>query len=173
MRANGFRSILPVALLLLGACGSGERQPMPQLRLSSDAFAAGQPIPARYTCDGGDVTPPLEWGDAPTGTKSFALVVDDPDAPGGTFHHWGVFGIPAAAHSVAGGTEVTNDFGKAAYSGPCPPKGGGVHHYHFKLFALDTDKLPVSTDSKVADLEDAAERHAIAQGELVGTYERK
>jgi hypothetical protein len=162
-----------MGLLMLAACGSSQTQPAPQLRLSSAAFPSGGSIPARFSCDGPDQAPPIEWSGAPQATRSFALVVDDPDAPAGTFHHWGVFGIPAAAHSVAGGTAVTNDFGKSGYSGPCPPKGGGMHHYHFKLFALDTDKLPVSAASKVADIENAARSHAIAQREIVGTYERK
>ena len=104
----------------------------------------GQPIPVRYTCDGENQSPPLSWGDPPQGTKSFALVIDDPDAPNGTFRHWGVFDIPASTRSIDGrqrvGTEVTNDFGKAGYGGPCPPKGHGPHHYHLKLFALDVDK---------------------------------
>ena len=88
-----------------------------------------------------------------------------------------MFDIPASARSIGGGqqagTEVTNDFGKPGYGGPCPPKGHGPHHYHFKLFALDVDRLEVSPNAKVVDIENAATRHAIAQGELVGTYERK
>ena len=147
-----------------------------KLDLTSSAFENGQPIPTQYTCDGADQTPALRWGEPPAGTKSFALVVDDPDAPSGTFRHWGVFDIPAAARSIGGGeqvgTEVTNDFGKPGYGGPCPPNGHGVHHYHFKLFALDTDKLGLSAASKVADIESAAQQHAVAEGELIGTYER-
>lgn len=148
-----------------------------KLELTSDAFRNGEPIPDQYTCDGADQTPVLHWGDPPQRTKSFALVIDDPDAPSGTFRHWGVFDIPASARSLGGsqkiGTEVNNDFGKPGYGGPCPPKGHGPHHYHFKLFALDTDKLGLSTDAKVIDVENAALRHSIAEGELVGTYERK
>jgi|KBSMisStaDraftv2_1062788.scaffolds.fasta_scaffold90139_5 Raf kinase inhibitor-like YbhB/YbcL family protein len=148
-----------------------------KIELTSDAFREGEPIPSPYTCDGTDQTPPLRWGEPPAGTKSFALVIDDPDAPSGTFRHWGVFDIPATARSLGGseraGTEVGNDFGKAGYGGPCPPKGHGAHHYHFKLFALDTDRLGLSPAAKVKDVEDAAQKHAIAQGELVGIYERK
>jgi Raf kinase inhibitor-like YbhB/YbcL family protein len=148
-----------------------------RLELASDAFQNGQPIPTQFTCDGADQTPALHWSDPPGGTKSFALVIDDPDAPSGTFRHWGVFDIPASARSIGGGqrvgTEVTNDFGKMGYGGPCPPKGHGPHHYHFKLFALDVDKLGLAANAKVADVENAARQHAIAQGELVGTYERK
>ena len=148
-----------------------------KLELTSDAFQDGEPIPTQFTCDGANQTPALHWGEPPAGTKSFALVIDDPDAPSGTFRHWGVFDIPASARSIGGGqkagTEVTNDFGKPGYGGPCPSKGHGPHHYHFKLFALDVDRLEVSPNAKVVDIENAATRHAIAQGELVGTYERK
>lgn len=157
--------------------GPVQNTTLTKLQLTSGAFQDGQPIPTQFTCDGADQTPLLRWSDPPTGTNSFALVIDDPDAPGGTFRHWGVFDIPASARSIGGsqkiGTEVLNDFGKPGYGGPCPPKGHGPHHYHFKLFALDTEKLDVSTVAKVADVESAAQKRAIAEGELVGTYERK
>lgn len=147
------------------------------LTLTSDAFENGQPIPQVFSCDGANHSPALHWSDPPAGTKSFALVIDDPDAPGGTFHHWGVYQIPASARGIAAGqhvgTEVDNDGGKPGYTGPCPPKGNGVHHYHFKLFALGVAKLGLKPDAKVADVETAASAHAIAQGELIGTYERK
>ena len=153
-----------------------ENATLTKLDLTSDAFQDGQPIPRQYTCDGADQTPALKWDEAPVGTKSFALVIDDLDAPSGTFRHWGVFDIPASARSIGGGqqvgTEVSNDFGKPGYGGPCPPKGHGPHHYHFKLFALDTDRLDLSPTAKVADVENAARQHAIAEGELVGIYER-
>jgi len=154
-----------------------ENATIAKLTLTSDAFREGQPIPVEFTCDGANRTPTIQWSDAPSGTKSFALVIDDPDAPSGTFRHWGVFDIPASARSIGGaehvGTEVSNDFSKSGYGGPCPPKGHGPHHYHFKLFALDIDKLGLSADGKVVDVENAARRHAIAEGELIGTYERK
>ena len=141
------------------------------------AFADGQAIPQQYSCDGADQSPPLRWGEPPPGTKSFALIVDDPDAPGGTFRHWGAFDIPADARSLsagqAAGAQAVNDFGKTGYGGPCPPKGHGVHHYHFKLFALGVDRLGLGATAKVAELENTAKRHAITQGELIGTYERR
>ena len=147
------------------------------ITLSSDGFKNGQPIPTDYTCDGSDKTPLLHWSDAPEATKSFALVIDDPDAPSGTFRHWGVFNIPSQARSIGGGerigTEVTNDFGTQGYKGPCPPKGHGIHHYHVKLFALDVEKLDLPAGAKVVDVENAARKHAIAEGEIIGTYERK
>lgn len=148
-----------------------------KLSLTSDAFRDGQPIPKEYSCDGASKSPALHWDEPPSGTKSFALVIDDPDAPGGTFRHWGAYDIPASARSIGAGekagTEVNNDKGTPGYTGPCPPPGNGVHHYHFKLFALDVDRLGVGPGAKVADVEAAASKHAIAQGELIGTYERK
>jgi hypothetical protein len=153
-----------------------ENTTLAKLELTSSAIQDGGAIPTQFTCDGANQSPPLEWGEPPAGTKSFALVVDDPDAPSGTFRHWGVFDIPASTRSIGGGqrvgTEVANDFGKPGYGGPCPPKGHGVHHYHFKLFALDTDRLDVGTNAKT-DVQNAAQQHALAQGELIGTYERK
>ena len=144
--------------------------------LTSAAFQNGQPIPAQYTCDGGDQAPMLHWVDPPPGTKSFALVIDDPDAPGGTFRHWGVFDIPSSVRSIGGGqrigTDVINDFGKPGYGGPCPPKGHGPHHDHFKLFALDVERLNLSPSSKVVEVENEAAKHAIGEAELIGTYER-
>jgi Raf kinase inhibitor-like YbhB/YbcL family protein len=148
-----------------------------KLELTSDAFRDGQPIPAEYSCDGANHSPALSWSDPPPGTESFALVVDDPDAPSGTFRHWGAYDIPASARSIAAaqsiGTQATNDKGTPGYTGPCPPNGHGVHHYHFKLFALDVERLNLGKASKVRDVENEADKHAIAKGELVGTYERR
>lgn len=150
---------------------------MSTLSLTSDAFQDGQPIPQQYSCDGANQSPALSWGEPPAGTQSFALVIDDPDAPKGTFRHWGVYDIPATARGIGGGehvgTEVDNDKGTPGYTGPCPPPGNGVHHYHFKLFALGVDKLGLPPGAKVADVETAAAGKAIAQGELIGTYERR
>jgi Raf kinase inhibitor-like YbhB/YbcL family protein len=157
--------------------GTVDNATLAKISLTSSAFPDGGPIPAQFTCDGADQPPSLSWGEPPAGTKSFALVVDDPDAPSGTFRHWGVFDIPASARSIGGdqrvGTEVENGFGKPGYGGPCPPPGHGPHHYHFKLFALGVDKLGLSPSSKVADVEQAAKPQALGQAELIGTYERK
>ena len=179
-----------LALAALASCGASNRAAndtqeggnvesatLDNLGLTSDSFQDGQVITTQYNCDGAYQTPVLSWGYPTSGTKSFALVIDDPDAPSGTFRHWGVFDIPASARSIGGaqhvGTEVTNDFDKPGFGGPCPPKGHGPHHYHFKLFALDTDKLEIPSGAKVKDVEDAAAKHAIARGELIGTYERR
>jgi hypothetical protein len=177
-----------IALVALASCGASkdsnsqggpavENATLTKLELTSDAFKDGQPIPAQYTCDGAGQTPTLHWSEPPADTKSFALVIDDPDAPSGTFRHWGVFDIPSSARSIGGseptGTEVSNDFGKRGYGGPCPPKGHGPHHYHFKLFALDVASLGLKADSHVSDIEREARKHAVANGELISTYERR
>jgi hypothetical protein len=179
-----------LALIALASCGArnhaanqiqGERNvenaTLTKFRMTSGAFQNGQPIPVQYTCDGANQSPALSWGEPPAGTKSFALTIDDPDAPSGIFRHWGVFDIPVSARSIGAGqhigTEVINDFGKPGYGGPCPPKGHGPHHYHFKLFALDVDRLGLPESSKVAEVQNAAKQHAIGQAELIGSYERK
>ena len=184
------RVVPALIVIALASCGASDRAAnqaqeeaavgnttLGKLALTSDAFTGGQPIPARFTCDGAGEAPTLSWDDPPSGTKSFALVIDDPDAPSGTFRHWGVFDIPASARSLGnaqrGGTEVVNDFGKPGYGGPCPPNGHGAHHYHFKLFALGADRLDLAADAKAADVEREAQKHALAQGELVGIYERR
>lgn len=158
-----------------------ENATLTKLSLTSDAFKNGQPIPVQFTCDGANQSPPLAWGEPPQGTKSFALVVDDPDAPGGIFRHWAAFNIPAAARELpAGGNpfggalgQAVNDFGKAGYGGPCPPKGNRPHRYRFKLYALDVDRLEVSANPKITEVEKAADSHALGKGELIGTYERR
>ena len=150
--------------------------------LTSSAFIDGQALPKEFTCDGADQSPPLQWSEPPAGTKSFALVVDDPDAPSGTFRHWGAFNIPAVARELAPGAgnqdeglmgQVRNDFGKPGYGGACPPPGHGPHHYRFKLLALDVDKLDVGGDAGVKDVEAAAERHLVGRAQLTATYERQ
>lgn len=177
-----------IALVALASCGASKHEnrkgaaavdnaALTKLQLTSDDFRDGQSIPARHTCDGAGETPVIRWSEPPAGTKSFALVIDDPDAPSGIFRHWGVFDIPPSARSIGGGerigTEVGNDFGKPGYGGPCPPKGNGPHHYRFKLFALDVGRLGLEAQSHISDVEREAMKHALARGELVGTYERR
>ncbi len=150
--------------------------------LRSQAFGQDQPIPRKYTLDGENLSPPLQWSGAPSGTKSFALVVEDPDAPAGTFRHWGLYNIMADRNllpeGVGHGAKAetygvgVNDFGHSRYDGPRPPKGHGVHHYHFRLAALDVETLTPSPKARVADIWQAARRHMLAEAELVGTYER-
>lgn len=141
--------------------------------LKSPAFGNGHAIPRRYTGDGEDVSPPLAWSGAPAGTKSYVLVVEDPDAPSGTFRHWGIYDLTGTQlPESAGGSTVTNDFGKRGYRGPAPPRGHGVHHYHFRLTALDVERLAVPPNAKVADLHKAAKGHILGEVELIGTYLR-
>lgn len=185
-----FRCVPALALIALASCGASDRASndtnggtavdnatLAKLNLTSNSFQNGQPIPAQFTCDGPNHSPALGWSEPPPGTKSFALVIDDPDAPSGTFRHWAAYDIPASTRSLAPGqsvgAEAINDFGKPGYGGPCPPKGHGAHHYHFKLFALNVDRLNIGGGPKVLEVENEASRHAIAKGELIGTYERK
>ncbi|MFP4559943.1 MAG: YbhB/YbcL family Raf kinase inhibitor-like protein [Thiohalorhabdus sp.] len=153
------------------------------LTLLSGVFRHDHHIPAKYTCDGEDTSPPLEWAGIPEGTRSLALVCDDPDAPGGTFHHWAVWDLPPETTFLEEGfsspgapgrfPEGTNDFGRPAYGGPCPPGGHGTHHYHFRLLALDVDHLDLPADATVTQVEEAARGHVLAETELVGHYERE
>jgi len=147
------------------------------MKMKSPAFEAGGRIPKKYTGEGEDVSPPLSWTDVPDGTKEFALVCEDPDAPQDEpWVHWVVYGIAANRPSLTeatagGGFEGKNSFDRSGYNGPMPPRGHGVHRYHFKLFALDeTTSLP--TGFTKADLLQAVEGHVLDTAEIVGTYER-
>ena len=151
------------------------------MTLTSAAFAQGQAIPSTYTCEGRDISPPLAWAEPPTGTKSFALISDDPDAPGKTWVHWVVYNLPpstrelpaafAAEQQRPDGTQQgMTDFGRIGYGGPCPPSG--THRYFFTLYALDT---PVSLPpgATKAHIAAAMKGHILAQAQLMGTYRRK
>ncbi len=150
--------------------------------LSSEAFAEGAPIPTLYTCEGRDASPPLAWSGAPEGTRSFCLVCDDPDAPGGTFSHWAIWDMPTARDSLPGGVpaedtvegmhQARNDFGRLGYGGPCPPHGHGPHRYRFRLYALDSESLDLPSGTPVCEVAAAAEPHALASVALMGTFER-
>ena len=150
--------------------------------LESSAFAAGADIPAKHTCDGPDLSPALRWSEPPAKTKSLALIMDDPDAPGGTWVHWVLYGLPAtlrelsegvaAREAVVGvGTQGLNDFRKVGYGGPCPP-GGPAHRYFFRLYALDTEPSLSARKTK-AELLKAIEGHVLGQAELMGRYKRR
>lgn len=151
--------------------------------LESPAFGDGEPIPQKYARDGENVSPPLVWRDAPPETKSFILVVEDPDAPSGTFRHWGVYDIDAVRDRLPEGTTAgakteslghgVNDFGNPHYDGPQPPKGHGVHHYHFRLCALDVETLHCDEKAKIDDIMKQAEPHVLAEAEVVGTFENR
>ncbi|MGZ3582751.1 MAG: YbhB/YbcL family Raf kinase inhibitor-like protein [Ktedonobacterales bacterium] len=150
--------------------------------LKSSAFGPGQNIPARYACDGEHVSPPLTWSGAPQRTATFTFIVDDPDAPRGTFTHWVLFNIPGnvdhldqhvpqTQHLANGAVQGSNDFGSLGYGAPCPPKGK-AHHYRFTLYALDGAlNLPAGVSRE--QVFDAMQGHVLDQAQLVGTYQRE
>jgi Raf kinase inhibitor-like YbhB/YbcL family protein len=148
---------------------------MADFALESSAFENAQAIPSRHTCEGEDLSPPLRWSNAPDGTRSLALVVDDPDAPGGVFTHWIAWALDPGAAGLDEGEaaphEGQNDFGTSGYRGPCPPPGHGRHRYVFRLYALDTEPGLAAGAAK-AELEEAIAGHVLTTAELVGTYER-
>jgi len=147
------------------------------MKLISPAFSHNGAIPAKYTCDGENVSPALAWSGAPTGTNSFALIVDDPDAPAKVWVHWILFNMPDTVNALTENTDVgpfvqgKTDFdGKQGYGGPCPPSGN--HHYHFKLYALDTlFDLPAGTSKE--ELLKAMHGHILEQTTLIGTYKKQ
>jgi len=180
-------SMLPILfrffLLLLSVVtpsGQEEAQIM-SLQLTTSAFPVQGTIPKKFTCDGPDVSPPLAWSGAPPGTQSFALIVDDPDAPAGTWVHWVLYDLPANMKELAegvpkqeqlsnGARQGRNDFRKIGYGGPCPPPGK-PHRYFFKLYALDK-KLDLKAGASKAEAESAMKGHILAQAELIGRYGR-
>ncbi len=145
------------------------------LALTSSAFGEGERIPERYTCDGEDVSPPLAWEGAPAETVTFALIMDDPDAPAGTWVHWVLFNLPRDRAqlpenvSAEVGTEGRNSWDRTGYGGPCPPSG--EHRYVFKLYALDSE-LALEAGANKAALLAAMEGHVLASGQLTGVFER-
>jgi Raf kinase inhibitor-like YbhB/YbcL family protein len=145
--------------------------------LHSPAFTHGAPIPPRYTADGDNVSPPLEWQDVPDGTRTFALVMVDPDAPRGTFKHWALFNIDPARDGLPERvvpdewlSQGVNDYGHAHYDGPNPPAGHGTHRYHFRLMALGVDRLDLPPSPTVDDVREAAKEFVLGEAELIGTY---
>jgi len=146
---------------------------MADLIVKSSAFENNKLIPMKYTCDGDEVNPPLTIEGVPQGTKSLVLILDDPDAPRGTFDHWVVWNIPPTnkieEHSVPG-TEGLNSAGQSSYVGPCPPSG--THRYFFKVYALDTKLVLHPNSTRKRDVEKAMQGTVLAKGELVGLYKR-
>lgn len=184
--------LLAAGLLALAAVGCGAEEPETEeventmeteaaaegasdLALTSSAFGEGERIPERYTCDGEDVSPPLAWEGAPAGTVAYALIMDDPDAPRGTWVHWVLFNLPQERNqlpedvSVEVGTGGRNSWDRTGYGGPCPPSG--QHRYVFKLYALNTE-LALETGADKEALLAAMEGHIVASGQLIGVYER-
>jgi Raf kinase inhibitor-like YbhB/YbcL family protein len=146
-----------------------------EFALTSEAFAHGDTIPRRHTCDGEDVSPALSWSDPPAGTRAVGLIVEDPDAPVGTFTHWLAWNIDPLARGLAEGqsgpAEGRNDFGKRGWSGPCPPPGHGAHRYFFRLHALDAE-LDLGFSAGRREFDRALADHSLATAELMGRFER-
>lgn len=184
---GAFRCLLALVLALAtaaSACSETRTNAM-SMKLASPAFSAQAAIPARHTCEGGDVSPALQWSGIPAGARSLALIVDDPDAPDPaapqrTWVHWVLYNLPATSTGLSEGAKATqlppgtregrNDWKRTGYGGPCPPKGR--HRYFHKLYALDVE-LPDLHQPDKAKLLKAMEGHVLAQTELVGTYERQ
>ena len=170
--------VMGIVILLIGISYSGcveePQRRFGNMKLSSPAFENEGIIPTEYTCDGADVSPPLIFSDVPENTTSLALIMDDPDAPGGTFVHWLVWNISANISGFSKGEDIVfpqgmNDFGTQKYGGPCPPSG--THRYFFKLYALDTT-LALQEGSTKSQLEETISGHIIEEAELIGTYSR-
>ena len=152
------------------------------IQVTSTAFSEGNPIPRKYTGEDADVSPPLKWSGAPTNTQSFALIADDPDAPVGTWVHWVFYDLPPSTAALgenvdktptppSGGKQGRNDFGRIGYGGPMPPPGK-PHRYFFKLYALDR-LLDLKPGATKKELLKAMEGHILAEGQLMGTYQRR
>jgi len=152
-------------------------------QIKSSAFKNGERIPKKYTCEGEDVSPPVEWSGAPEGTKSFVLIVDDPDAPIGTFNHWVIYDIPASKNSLPEGVQKKpeieggikqgrNDFGKVGWGGPCPPPGHGTHRYFFKIKAISQETLKLPPGASKSEVLKAIDGKVLGEAEFFGTYSR-
>ena len=174
--SKGF--VVGILLSIMGIMGAEEAMAM---EIKSSAFKAQEKIPAKYTCEGADVSPPLSWTDVPEKTQGLALICDDPDAPMGTWVHWVIYDLPTETRELPegmtpkevienGARQGVNDFGKVGYGGPCPPPGP-AHRYFFKLYALDA-KLGLPPRATKKDVEKAMKGHILAQTELVGLYKR-
>jgi Raf kinase inhibitor-like YbhB/YbcL family protein len=191
---RGSLAISVLLSLVFLACSSRPQSPPPppppaasppqtantEMKLTSSAFKEGEPIPPQYTCDGINVSPPLEWSGVPKSAKTIAIIADDPDAPSGTWVHWVFYNLPSDNIGLvenlpptetmkAGGFQGTTDFGKVGYGGPCPPSGR--HRYFFKVYALDGE-LPLKAGATKDELLKAMEGHIVGQAQLMGTYKR-
>jgi Raf kinase inhibitor-like YbhB/YbcL family protein len=173
--------VMGASILLLAGCSKQSASLAPvggnemSIQISSPAFKEGENIPRIYTCDDQNVSPPLTWTGVPTNTMSLALIMDDPDAPTGTWVHWVLFNLAARTTNLAQGShgagiEGKNDFNKIGYGGPCPPRGSN-HRYYVKVYALDT-QLSLKSGATKAQVENAMVGHILAQGQLMGRYRR-
>jgi Raf kinase inhibitor-like YbhB/YbcL family protein len=170
VRRTIFAGALAISLAAIVSFAAGGAR----MKITTSAFQEGGNIPSKFSCDGGNSSPPLRISDVPTEAKSLVLIVDDPDAPGGLFTHWAVWNISPHTTAIAEGNTPgvagTNDFGKSGYGGPCPPSG--THRYYFRVFALDRE-MDLHSGAKRGQLDGAMKGHVIAQGELMGRYSRK
>ncbi|GAB6065311.1 YbhB/YbcL family Raf kinase inhibitor-like protein [Aquifex pyrophilus] len=151
------------------------------MKVFSSAFEYGEVIPKKYTCEGEDISPPIRW-EGVSGARSFVLIMDDPDAPIGTFTHWVVYDIPSNVNElpenfpkskeVNGIKQGVNDFGRVGYGGPCPPRGHGYHRYFFKVYALDVESLGLPPEATRREVEERMKGHILGSGELMGRYKR-
>jgi Raf kinase inhibitor-like YbhB/YbcL family protein len=161
---------------IVSSISGKEGMVMAKLSINSPAFQHNGDIPVRYTCDGDDINPPLAFENVPQGTQSLVLIIDDPDAPMGTWVHWVVWNIDPGIGEIkedsvpAGASQGMNDFRKLEYGGPCPPSG--THRYFFKLYALDST-LDLASKAKKADVEKAMKGHVIEESQIIGLYRRK
>ncbi|WP_297419681.1 YbhB/YbcL family Raf kinase inhibitor-like protein [Thermococcus sp.] len=181
---RGLSPIITVLIIGSECISGGENLNTPKTLEIGSIFHNNDHIPVEFTCDGDDVNPPIFIGRIDPTVKSLAIIVDDPDAPMGTFTHWIAWNIPPLGEIPKGVPkddvveapvrmiQGRNDFGRVGYGGPCPPKGHGIHHYHFKVYALDTE-LGLPTGVARKELERVIEGHVIQWGELIGIYERK
>src|ERR1700734_576731 len=178
-------TVLLITFLALGAPGIDaqevkQKEAGPVLKLRSTSFEADGDIPAKYSCDGANVSPALAWTDAPAATRGFALIMDDPDTPKGAVTHWLIYdlpvgtrllpeGVPTSKKLADGSMQGKNVRGKSGYTGPCPEKGGPAHHYFFKLYALDA-KTNLKPNSKREELDAAMKGHILAKAELIARF---
>lgn len=175
-------SFILISVIFLLAAGCIEKEDnMDKISILAEGFKDGELIPDEYTCKGKDVSPSLSWTGIPAGTKSITLIMDDPDAPGGTFVHWVLYNVPSETRKLAPGMPLyrtfsdgtiqgMTDFGQPGYGGPCPPPGK-PHRYYFKIYALDTD-LNLQPGATKSQVESAMKGHVLAKGELMGKYWR-
>jgi Raf kinase inhibitor-like YbhB/YbcL family protein len=177
-----FATAMLGCLVTAGGADNPNPPKVMNLQITSTAFSEGQPIPQKYTCQGSDISPPLAWTNGPTKTKSFALIMDDPDAPVGTWVHWVLYDLPANATGLPedvaktqvianGAKQGMNTWPRLGYGGPCPPPGK-PHRYFFKLYALDA-MLDLKPGATKKDIEAAMKGRVLAEGQLMGTYQRK
>ena len=172
-----YQVICIILFLAFSISAFSEKSPGGQMKITSNDFENGKLIPSKYTCDGSDISPSISWDGTPANTKSFVLIVDDPDAPHGTWDHWILFNIPSSVHQLPenistlpeGTREGKNSWDKTGYGGPCPPSG--VHRYFFKLYALD-NVLTLKNGATKTEIMDAMKNHVIAESNLLGKYER-